>query len=209
MLLRMKVLLVACLCIVPAVARPSATATATATSTSSSSSSSSSAHATSSTSFSSSSSTASAHAATPKIAILPTTSPSKSGTQNAKREASARWRPVSPARSHSIFRVFNVPSGYNTDENSYEMNDIPSGTLSLFIPPEIPTKEARQLQYFANMPEVPVPAHVHRVLHEAPFFDTIDHAKPILALQQRRKYAGIAPLALKSIRPYFPFFMYE
>ena len=108
-----------------------------------------------------------------------------------------------------LFSPTEVPSTHRSTENSNEMNDIPSDTRSLFIPPEFPTKEARQLQYFASGPEVPVPGHVHRILHEAPFFDTIDHAKPVLALQQRRKYAGLAPLVLKSIRPYFPFFAYE
>ncbi|KAK8382939.1 hypothetical protein O3P69_011475 [Scylla paramamosain] len=189
----MKVLLVTCLCIVPAVARPS--------------SSTASAHAISTSSYSST--TASAHATATKTVIPPTSYPSESGTQNTKREASATWRPISHARSHSIFRVINVPSSHSYNENSYEMNDIPSETLSLFIPPEFPSKEARQLQYFASTPEVPVPGHLHRLLHEAPFFDTIDHAKPVLALQQRRKYAGLAPLVLKSIRPYFPFFSYE
>ncbi|XP_069172991.1 surface protein-like [Procambarus clarkii] len=73
-------------------------------------------------------------------------------------------------------------------------NDIPSETRNKFVPPTPRTKEARDRFYFSNYrPEIP--PHAYVLVKNEPFFGTVDHAKLILALEQRRKLQSL-PLHL-------------
>lgn len=102
-----------------------------------------------------------------------------------------------------------VPATYEETSSSHdESNDIPTKTLSKFQAPSVVSQKDRLLLYYADSPELSVPPHAQQLLHKSPFFETLDHAKLITALQERRKYVGLPGHVLKSARPHFPFFSY-
>ncbi|KAK3856398.1 hypothetical protein Pcinc_037285 [Petrolisthes cinctipes] len=121
----------------------------------------------------------------------------------------------SPLLFSSNFRITNFHENNNDDfeedflgDTFNQENEIPRKTRGQFIPPDPPTKEGRHRKYFAfGVIGIPPPPHAHALVHEEPpFFDTFDHGKAVLKLQERRKKMRLNTHLLKSLRPYFPFF---
>ncbi|KAK8746943.1 hypothetical protein OTU49_016906, partial [Cherax quadricarinatus] len=90
-------------------------------------------------------------------------------------------------------------------QQQQQQNEIPSETLRRFKPPRPASKEERTRSYFSDY-RVQTPPHAHLLVYKEPFFDTVNHGKIILGLQERRKQYNLPLHKLKSLRPYFPFF---
>ncbi|KAK4294882.1 hypothetical protein Pmani_032529 [Petrolisthes manimaculis] len=119
----------------------------------------------------------------------------------------------SPLLFSSNFRIKDFHENNDDFEEDFlgdtfnQENEIPTQTRSQFTPPNPPTKEGRRRKYFSfGVIGIPPPPHAHALVHEEPFFDTFDHGKAVLKLQERRKKMRLNTHLLKSLRPYFPFF---
>ncbi|KAK7072399.1 hypothetical protein SK128_013215 [Halocaridina rubra] len=107
---------------------------------------------------------------------------------------------------HFFFQVIDLsnPYGFLSEEN-----DIPRGLRRMFTPPYPITKEDRRRLYSAQLAETrsEMDPHAILVLLDVPFFDEFDHGKAVLGLQSRRKKERLPLHFLKSLRPFFPFFV--
>ncbi|XP_042240109.1 uncharacterized protein LOC121878152 isoform X2 [Homarus americanus] len=113
--------------------------------------------------------------------------------------------PRSPPQFSSSIQVTGSSNRFSFFDNQ---NEIPNETRDQFTPPDPPSKNDREQKYFSNF-IIEMPPHAHIVVHDEPFFDSLDHGKIILALEQRRKRYHLPLHKLKSLRPYFPFFVLD
>ncbi|KAF2361950.1 hypothetical protein FHG87_007289 [Trinorchestia longiramus] len=84
--------------------------------------------------------------------------------------------------------------------------DVPESMKDKFHEPQEKSTAERRAKYDLNR-EFSTPPHAYRIVEEIPFFDTLDHKTVILTLENFRAENTIALHKLKSIRPFFPFFI--
>ncbi|XP_076034980.1 uncharacterized protein LOC143021418 [Oratosquilla oratoria] len=86
--------------------------------------------------------------------------------------------------------------------------EIPVNALQVFTAPDPPTQELRRQMYQGEGLPHDNP-RISFIVMEMPFFDTLDHGSIVLRYEAKRNREALPRHILKSIRPFFPFYVQD